>query len=260
MPRMLTTPTLSIITVNYNSGLGLSKTVDSITPFLDDLNAELIIIDGLSTDMSVVNLGEKINLASFFSSEKDLGIYDAMNKGIKNAKGKWIWFLNSGDLALESCKLIYEHTLLDTDEYNFLYCNFETDSGLLINQIYNIRRLMWVMINHQTIIYKKELLDYFDLSYSLGADFAHLLRHYGDIKPKKLNIPIVQYDLNGKSSSFDRSTKMKIWYQRFRAFKNSNLRLDYKLFGMFLSIGVFLLKSIFPKIASRTINLKNRDI
>jgi hypothetical protein len=91
----------------------------------------------------------------------------------------------------------------------------------------------------------------------LGADFAHILMHYYEINPKKLNVPIVQYDLSGKSSSFDRSTKMKIWYQRFRAFKNSNLRLDYKIIGMFFSLVVCILKGFFPKFASRTIKLRS---
>lgn len=248
-------PILSIITVNYNSGDGLVKTVDSISEFLGQLNIQLILVDGLSSDGSLLRLGSSIDLFSVVISEKDRGIYDAMNKGVKHATGDWVWFLNSGDVALESSKLITRYLVSEREKYNFLYCNFSTDLGRVVEQNLTLKELFRGMINHQTIFYKRELLDYFDPSYGLGADFAHLLRHYKDINHKKINIPVVQYDLNGKSSSFNRVTRAKAWYQRFRAFKNSSLRLDYKIFGMFLSMGICIFKYFFPKFSSRTMRL-----
>ena len=87
----------SIITVNYNSGSELLETVQS-TLNQSYIGFELIIIDGLSTDNSVKDVRNVINDGRIFiSSEKDNGIYDAMNKGIKIAKGIYTIFMNSGD-------------------------------------------------------------------------------------------------------------------------------------------------------------------
>ena len=249
-------PTLSIVTVNYNSGSGLAKTVDSISEFFSQLNIELILVDGMSSDDSLLRLEYKIDLFSVVISEKDLGIYDAMNKGIKYAKGDWIWFLNSGDVALVSPQNILQYLLYDRENYNFLYCNFSTQLGRVVEQNLTLKELFRGMINHQTIFYRRDLIDCFDLSFGLGADFAHLLRYYSEIKHKKIDITVVKYDLNGKSSSFNRSTRVKIWYQRFRAFRDSSLRADYKLYGMVLSLTVCLVKVFSPTVGSKTIELK----
>lgn len=250
-------PALSIITVNYNSGAGLKKTVDSISELLGQLNIELILVDGLSSDDSLLRLEKRRDLFSVVISEKDLGIYDAMNKGIKCARGDWIWFLNSGDVALKSAENILEYLTSEKEHYNFMYSNFSVDSGRVVDQNLTFKELLTGMINHQTILYRRDLMDGFDLSFGLGADFAHLLKNYSVIKFKKIEIALVQYDLNGKSSILDRSTRVKIWYQRFRAFRYSSLRWDYKLFGMIFSLTVCLLKACAPKMGSRTILFKS---
>ena len=253
-------PSLSIITVNYNSGLGLENTVDSIAPFLEILNAELILIDGLSTDDSLSRLAKKKQHYATLISAKDSGIYDAMNKGIKHSKGDWLWFLNSGDLALESCVLVAPYLSSSNHDKNFIYCDFLTNNGYRVNQNFNFKMLLRGMINHQSIFYKKEIIDVFDVSYGLGADFAQLLQRYSQIRHQKLDICVVKYNLNGKSSSFNRYTRVKIWYQRFRAFKDSSLRLDYRLCGMLLSLVVCLAKVFSPKFGSKIIELKSSDI
>lgn len=87
---------LSIITINLNDKVGLKKTIDSVVSqtFTD---YEFIIIDGLSTDGSVELIQEHRDKISYWVSEKDSGIYNAQNKGIKQAKGEYLYFLNSGD-------------------------------------------------------------------------------------------------------------------------------------------------------------------
>lgn len=87
---------LSIITINYNNSEGLAKTIKSVVSqsFSD---FEYIIIDGGSTDSSKdIILQYKDNLA-FWCSERDKGIYNAMNKGVHHSKGNYLLFLNSGD-------------------------------------------------------------------------------------------------------------------------------------------------------------------
>lgn len=95
-------PLLSIITINYNNAEGLKKTIESVlSQKLDDYSTlEYIIVDGGSTDGSVEVIKESIIDTKFeidWKSEPDKGIYNAMNKGIKKAHGKYCLFLNSGD-------------------------------------------------------------------------------------------------------------------------------------------------------------------
>ncbi|NDV78789.1 glycosyltransferase family 2 protein [Dysgonomonas sp. 511] len=92
---------LSIITINLNNKEGLQKTIESVVEqtFAD---YEFIIIDGLSADGSVELIKEYGDKISYWVSEKDTGIYNAQNKGIKQAKGEYLYFLNSGDALYEN--------------------------------------------------------------------------------------------------------------------------------------------------------------
>jgi len=88
---------LSIITINYNNRDGLKKTIDSVISqtFTD---FEWIVIDGGSTDESKELIEEYSSHMSYWVSEPDKGIYNAMNKGIAHANGEYLQFLNSGDI------------------------------------------------------------------------------------------------------------------------------------------------------------------
>jgi len=87
---------LSVITVNLNNRQGLAKTLESVfaQTFKD---FELIVIDGASTDGSVEVITDNKDKIAYWISEKDHGIYHAMNKGIAMARGEYCYFLNSGD-------------------------------------------------------------------------------------------------------------------------------------------------------------------
>ena len=87
---------LSIITINYNNREGLKKTINSVInqTFRD---FEYILIDGGSEDGSKEIILQHEAQFSYWRSEKDHGIYNAMNKGILAAKGDYLLFLNSGD-------------------------------------------------------------------------------------------------------------------------------------------------------------------
>lgn len=97
---------LSIITINRNNAAGLRKTIESVVS-QTYTDFEYIIIDGASTDDSVsiikeyaeatLPCGEGLGERLYWVSEPDKGIYNAMNKGILNAKGEYLLFLNSGD-------------------------------------------------------------------------------------------------------------------------------------------------------------------
>lgn len=87
---------VSIITVNYNNANGLQRTIDSVISQQCDW-VEFIVIDGGSSDGSSAIIKNNDSHIAFWVSEKDKGIYHAMNKGVKHATGEYILFLNSGD-------------------------------------------------------------------------------------------------------------------------------------------------------------------
>ena len=90
---------LSIISINLNNAFGLQKTIESVEQ-QNFYAYEHIIIDGGSNDESIQiisNYASRSSHLSYWISEKDKGIYNAMNKGILQAKGEYLLFLNSGD-------------------------------------------------------------------------------------------------------------------------------------------------------------------
>src|SRR5690349_19507415 len=94
-------PHVSVITVNYNQRGGLEKTIASVLaqswPGL-----EYLVIDGGSTDGSADLIRANHDHISYWVSERDRGLYDAMNKGVKAAKGDWILFMNSDDIFVDN--------------------------------------------------------------------------------------------------------------------------------------------------------------
>ena len=92
--------TLTIITINRNNAAGLRKTIESVVN-QTHANFEYIVIDGASTDESVNIIEEYAHKIDYWISETDKGIYNAMNKGIRMAKGEYIHFLNSGDWLVD---------------------------------------------------------------------------------------------------------------------------------------------------------------
>ena len=95
----------SIITINYNNNIGLSHTIKSVVS-QSYRDFEFIIIDGGSVDGSVDTIKENDKQIDYWISEKDRGIYHAMNKGIAQAHGEYCIFLNSGDC-------FYDNNVLD---------------------------------------------------------------------------------------------------------------------------------------------------
>ena len=95
---------LSIITINYNNAIGLKKTIESLIE-QSYQEYEYIVIDGGSDDGSKEVIWESLRYVSSWCSEKDTGVYNAMNKGIMRATGEYLLFLNSGDYLYDSTVL-----------------------------------------------------------------------------------------------------------------------------------------------------------
>ena len=160
----------SIITINYNNLCGLKKTVDSVLT-QTYRGFEWIIIDGGSTDGSkeyIINLNEKLNSngwnpITFWCSEPDKGIYNAMNKGIFHAKGKFLNFMNSGDRFHETTTLEkVAPFLVETfgDIYygnaNYIYKDHEEINAKPENLSFEF--IFRYTLSHQASFIRKELL------------------------------------------------------------------------------------------------------
>lgn len=165
---------LSIVTINKDNRVGLQSTINSLLS-LGERNYQWVCIDSASKDGSV-------ELANVFKtqddvvlSEKDTGIYNAMNKGINFAKGDYVLFLNSGDTLSPLMKSL-----------DFMKMVTGQDLALFGFEIRNTQRKprangwrFWSMpTSHQAIVYSSKLLKQnpFDESYRFAADFEHYLR------------------------------------------------------------------------------------
>ena len=88
---------ISIITINYNNGEGLERTIQSVINQDNSHSIEYLVIDGGSIDNSRRIIEQNQNRLAYWCSERDRGIYHAMNKGIAHATGEYLLFLNAGD-------------------------------------------------------------------------------------------------------------------------------------------------------------------
>lgn len=114
---------LSVITINYNNAKGLKKTIESvITQDYNDF--EYIVIDGASTDESIDVINNYSDKITHWISEPDTGIYNAMNKGIRLAKGEYLLFLNSGDCLVTNISLTDICKKFNNED--IIYCDVET--------------------------------------------------------------------------------------------------------------------------------------
>lgn len=241
------TPTVSIITVSFNAHKTLEDTILSvINQDCDDV--EYIIIDGGSTDGTVDIIKKYQDRITFWVSEPDKGIYDAMNKGTSISNGNWILFLNSGDLLLEN--VLNPLIKRINNNYSIIYGNIKIlhKGDYKIRYPKNINSLHYTMpFCHQAVIVKKSLLikSTFNINYKLSSDFEFFLKN---INQNFLYVPLtlVEYDLFGLSNkmAFD---MMKEYFTIIRSFHTS-LETLYYCTKLILLNKTFILKSIFIKI------------
>lgn len=167
---------LSIITINYNNVEGLGKTIESVVSqtFTD---FEFIVIDGGSTDGSVKVIKQHVDRIAYWVSEPDKGIYNAMNKGVLEAHGEYIQFLNSGDW-LYSNKVL-ENIFLQNIETDIIYGNALGKTGTIENfpSILTAFFFYSSAICHQAVFHKRELFaeKQYDENYQFVSDWDFML-------------------------------------------------------------------------------------
>ena len=176
-------PKVSIITVVLNDAGHIGKTIDSVRGQTYK-NIEYIIIDGKSTDgtLDVIRGKEGIDKVV---SEPDRGLYDAMNKGLRNAEGEYVWFLNSGDEIFDAGTLEKIMTNLENGP-DVIYGEtvIIDDSGKEIGErrLKAPGNLTWksfrngMIVCHQSMIVRREKAPEFNLEYTLSADIDWAIR------------------------------------------------------------------------------------
>ncbi|MDQ6903975.1 MAG: glycosyltransferase [Bacteroidota bacterium] len=152
---------LSIITVNLNNAEGLQKTMESVfaQTFSD---YEYLIIDGDSTDGSKELIKKHQNELGYWVSEKDEGIYSAMNKGIVKARGEYLLFLNSGDYLFTNFSLF--ELFQDSEDEDIVYGNvYVIDEEKKWIKTYpsklSFSFFLGDSLHHQSCIIKRHLFD-----------------------------------------------------------------------------------------------------
>lgn len=175
-------PLLSVITVVFNNVEHIERTVLSVVNQTYS-EIEYIVIDGVSTDGTLEILQRFNNNIDVLVSEPDKGIYDAMNKGLKIAKGEYVLFMNSGDEFYENntVKQVFE----STPNADIYYGETEMLDENLVNQgrrrhqtplQLNIESFKYGMsVGHQAIFIKKIIVKSYDQKFKLSADIDWIL-------------------------------------------------------------------------------------
>ena len=172
--RINFSPKVTIITVVFNAVGEIETTLKSIFE-QDYISKEVIIIDGGSTDGTLEIISKFKHKIDYFTTAKDDGIYDAMNKGIKVARGDWICFMNSGDLfaSTDVLKDIFFQKKIDA-EILVGDCIVDYKSFTKHVKVKKTRSLDYGMtFCHQSVFVKTRLYQkkYFDLRFKIASDF-----------------------------------------------------------------------------------------
>lgn len=175
-------PTLSVITVVYNNVKGIERTVLSVVNQTHP-NIEYIVIDGGSTDGTLNVLQRYQAQISKLVSEKDAGIYDAMNKGLALATGDYVLFMNSGDeiystetvqsifAAADNADIYYGETEMYNERWESLGCRRHQAPERLSHSSFRYG----MSVSHQAIYIRRSLVGPYDPQYQLSADIDWIL-------------------------------------------------------------------------------------
>jgi len=229
---------ISIITPSYNSAKTIPDTIDSVVSQTHQ-DLEYLVVDGASMDGTIATVNEyQRKWPIKLISEKDSGIYDAMNKGIKLATGDIVGILNSDDFYYDQNVLSKINNVFETNpNMDAVYGDLVyVDKDNIAKQTrywrsgeYQESKINggWI-IPHPTLFVKREVYNrskkIFDTSFSLAADYEFILRSLkiNKIKVKYLPEIIVKMRAGGASGS-SLKQRIKGWNELRQAWKVNNL-------------------------------------
>ena len=223
----------SIITINFNNCDGLRRTIESV---VNQTNAdyEYIVIDGGSTDGSVDVIQKYSDRISYWVSEKDDGIYNAMNKGVRHAHGDYCLFLNSGDSFYD--KHVLNKNLLSDNKSDIVVGKLVSDSDgreLFSPPSDDISMYYFYTstLPHQASFIKTKLLKQYpyDESLKIVSDWKFfvdmIIIHQCSVR--FVDIKIAKFDMNGVSTS----DTQKTWEEKYSVLQRMlpyRVLIDYK--------------------------------
>lgn len=170
---------------------------------------EHLLVDGASTDGTleiIKRYAEKYSHIKLIS-EKDDGIYDAMNKGIDLASGEWIYFLGCDDVFYDDMVLVNIFSSDEIDSLDLVYGNvFWGDTGEIYDGKFSRLKLMEKNLCHQSVFYRRTLfekLGKFDTEYKSWADYLFNIKCFNsvNVRLKYVDIVVAKYGAEGFSSA-----------------------------------------------------------
>ena len=225
---------ISLISISFNSENTISKTFQSVKNQSFN-NYEYLLIDGASID-GTLNIAKNQDHILKIISEPDKGIYDALNKGIKNSTGEIIGFLNSDDTFYDENSLKYIADAFDKDTDcvfgNLIY----TDKNENIKRVWKGSAFKkgafkkgW-MPAHPTFYCRRsvyEKLGLYDDSFKIAGDFELMLRFLEkhNIRSKYIPRTLVNMKVGGASNNGLKS-KLDILNEEFRAFDQNDISIN----------------------------------
>jgi len=235
---MLKENLLSIVIPTFNSEKTLKKCLESVIDLKSSYNnIELLVIDGASTDKTDEIICSYKKDIDFFISERDKGIYNAMNKGITNSSGGWVYFLGSDDYLNIHKDLFHTidilSVLLDSN-VNVVAGKVLYDNGIFYQSHLNKNLSFKNTIHHQAAFYRKSILvdnGGYDESYHLLADFKMnqtiFLNKKNDFTTDILLIPNLIALCGHQGLSKTQHKQLRL--ERFTLIKNWYLYLSWKI-------------------------------
>lgn len=194
----------SIITINYNNREGLELTIKSVINQTSK-DFEYIVIDGGSTDGSVDIIKQNADHINYWVSEKDKGVYNAMNKGIAQAKGDYLVFMNSGD-----CFHTPDVLELMSDYQEDIICGKVFKGNATIPSGHHkpaitLVDLMRGSLPHQAMFIKRELMQKYpyDENYKILSDWKFCIQAFvfDNCTFRNSDVIIADYDISGISTN-----------------------------------------------------------
>jgi glycosyltransferase involved in cell wall biosynthesis len=266
------TPKFSIITVVYNDVENIEETIKSVINQTYK-NFEYIIIDGNSDDGTVEKIKKYEKKISYWVSEKDKGIYDAMNKGIKKARGELLYFLNSNDFFYNNdvLKNVAEQYLEKGKPdilYGRLYCKYNDSlrKDTISPKINPKKRLPnGSTIYHQSSFIKKkafEDLGLYEIKYKLAGDYDFFCRCFvAGLEFCYIENIVSIFNRGGRSSNSDLcyEENSQIVYRHFGIRGFARCWLKYKIvLKIEKNLEIFCLKCGLKKTFENIVYTKNR--
>lgn len=202
---------ISVIIPTYNSEHCIGRCLESLGEQTFD-GYEIVVVDGGSSDGTSRVVEEYIRhgLPIIWSSEKDRGVYDAMNKGVAAARGEWLLFLGSDDTLYAPDVLAKVAGHLSPD-YDFVYGNVFSasasswaEAGVVYDGRFDEEKILERNICHQAIFYSRRLFfrhGGYDLSYRVLADWEFNLRIFRAAKKKFVDLIIASFEGGGMSTA-----------------------------------------------------------